>query len=180
MVLWYKANHKYNGHDFATVSRLYLNRYPNPFASHVISTDVIDVHVNDQGKLVQTKLICKKGRTPKFLTPFLGNIDKSWIIEKTEIDPQLKQLMCYTRNLDHTRILRIEEYTHFQEDQSGKMLSRSFVKFSSGFRILSIKDRIENWSLQRFGENLKRSRQGLKFVIENFHAQSRTDCLGLQ
>ncbi|ODV97541.1 hypothetical protein PACTADRAFT_47443 [Pachysolen tannophilus NRRL Y-2460] len=171
MVLWYKNSHEFN-YDFQTVSLAYFNRYPNPFASHVLSTDLIKIKIDSEGNLHQTKLIAKTGRLPKWCKPFLGKVNQTWIIEQTIVNPILKEMKTYTRNLDHTGIIRIEEYTTFNYSELENVTrSETYVKFSSGFRGFGIKDRIESWSHSKFDENLKKSRKGLSFVMDRFKHQ---------
>lgn len=171
MVLHYNSKHTYD-HTFETVTLAYFNRYPNPYSAHVKSTDTIDVFIDEQGRLHQTKLIKKSGRLPNFIKPFLGKITTSWIIENTIVDPKTKEMITYNCNLDHRKIIRVEEYNTYKFDFN-KKVTNSFVtvKFSSGFNQkfglgLGIKDRIENWSKNKFSDNLFKSREGLAIVME--------------
>lgn len=57
----------------------------------------------------------KTGRLPKWIKPLLGSkITSSWIIERTIVDPKERTMHTYTRNLDHTKVLRIEEYNIYR------------------------------------------------------------------
>lgn len=175
MVLYFHSRHTFN-HDFETVTLAYFNRYPNPFAGHVKSIDTIDRFVDSEGNLHQTKLIRKEGRLPRFIRPFLGQATSSWIVEKTMVDPISKIMRTYNCNLDHTRMLRVEERVDYQFDsKKGVTKSDTKVTFISGFKNLglglSVKDRIEDWSKRRFDENLKRSREGLKIVMDNVRSR---------
>ena len=134
MVLWHNNSHTF-GRSFDTVTIAFFNRYPNPYASHVLSIDTLSRHVDEEGKLVSTRLIKKKG-----------------------------VMLTYTRNLDHTKIIKVEEYQRFEKDGDNTQV-KSMVKFSSGFGI-GIRNRIESWSHQKFDENIKKSRQGMAFVME--------------
>ena len=67
---------------FETTSLAYFNRYPNPYAKHVLSIDTIESYIDNQGQLCTTRLIVKTGRLPNFIKPILGNSLNSWIIEK--------------------------------------------------------------------------------------------------
>ncbi|KAH3661232.1 hypothetical protein OGAPHI_006639 [Ogataea philodendri] len=167
MVLYFHNSHTYP-HTFETVSLAYFNRYPNPYSSHVLSTDTLDKHIDSEGRLHQTKLVMKAGRLPKWVKPFLGKISTSWIIERTVVDPKNKTMQTYTRNLDHTKIIQIEEHNQYTFDPtSNHTTNKITVKFSSGFRGLGIKNRIESWSKTKFDENLMRSRQGLRYVMDS-------------
>lgn len=171
MVLYYKNSHVYE-HNFQTVSLAYFNRYPNPYSAHVKSTDTIDVFIDEFGRLHQTKLIKKSGRLPKFIKPFLGKITTSWIIENTIVDPVKNEMLTYNCNLDHRKIIRVEEFNTYSSNLNFNNSTNSFVtvKFSSGFNQkfgLGIKDRIENWSKNKFSDNLFKSREGLKIVMDS-------------
>lgn len=172
MVLHYQSKHTYN-HTFETVTLAYFNRYPNPYSAHVKSTDTLEVYIDDLGRLHQIKLIKKSGRLPNFVKPFLGKITTSWIIENTIVDPNSKEMLTYNCNLDHRKIIRVEEYNTYKFDFH-KNVTNSLVTvlFSSGFTQrfglgLNIKDRIESWSRNKFSDNLLRSREGLNIVMEN-------------
>lgn len=172
MVLWYKSNNNYN-YSFDVVTYSWLNRYPNPFAKHVISVDTIEHQIDEKGNLHITRLIRKQGNVPTWAKPLFRNITTSWIIEKIKVDPQTKYMQTYTTNLEHTKIIRVQQYTNYVQKNNDHVDVISRVKFSSQFRQvygLGIKDRIENWSHSRFIENINKSRQGLLLVIKNFNA----------
>lgn len=166
MVLWHKNAHIFNN-DFDTVSLAFFNRYPNPYASHVLSIDTLSRELDTEGKLHTTRLIKKAGRLPRWSKPFLGRISESWIIEFSVVDPRQLSMRTYTRNLDHTKIIQVEEHTTYRQAErnirSTSCLSQ--VKFSSGFNV-GIRNKIEDWSRSRFDENIKKSRLGMAFVMQ--------------
>ncbi|CCH44192.1 hypothetical protein BN7_3751 [Wickerhamomyces ciferrii] len=168
MVLWYKSTHQYP-FNFETVSVAVFNKYPNPYASHVLSVDTIDRELKD-GKLYTTRLIKKIGKLPRWVKPFLGRINHSWIVEKTILDPMKQKMQSYTRNLDHTKIIRVEEYTTYESSPSSEDKTDVIynVKFSSGFKNV-IKDRIESYSHTKFQENIKNTKMGMSYVMQKCH-----------
>ncbi|ODV62294.1 Ups1p [Ascoidea rubescens DSM 1968] len=173
MVLWYKNGNEYN-YNFQTVSLAIYNKYPNPFSTHVLSVDTIENRIDSEGNLHRTRLIMKEGRLPIWAKPFLKNINRSWIIEKSIVNPQKKIMKLYTRNLDHTRILKIEEYSKYYFDSIiKKTIVKSQVKFSSTFKGLGIKDRIEKWSHKRFDDNIKKSSNGLLYVLKQLDEKTK-------
>ncbi|GME97447.1 unnamed protein product [Ambrosiozyma monospora] len=168
MVLYFKHAHSYK-HDFPTVSLAYFNRYPNPYSTHVKSTDTVEHFIDEEGRLHQTKIVMKTGRLPQFIKPFLGKISTSWIVEKSIVDPVNQTMQTYNCNLDHRKIVRIEEYATYKFNKKDNCTEcQTTVKFSSGFRnTLNLRDRIENWSKNKFDENMSRSTLGLKIVMDN-------------
>lgn len=165
MVLWHKNAHIFDN-DFSTVSLAFFNRYPNPYAAHVLSIDTLSRETDADGCLHTTRLIKKTGKIPRWSKALLGKITDSWIIEQSIVDPTRKVMKTFTKNLDHTSIMQVEEYTTYQCDKNTqKTLVSSQVKFSSGFKV-GIKNTIEDWSRTRFDENIKKSRLGMAFVMQ--------------
>lgn len=168
-MLYFNNSHTYQ-YDFPTVTLAYFNRYPNPYSRHVKSTDTIDTFIDAQGRLHQTKLLKKSGRLPSFVKHFLGKITTSWIIERSVVDPTSQTMKTYCCNLDHRKIIRIEEFNEFQYDPvKNETNCKVTVKFSSNLKMRfsnKLKDKIESWSLDKFKDNLTNSRIGFKLVLE--------------
>lgn len=151
--------------DFSTASTAYLNRYPNPYAKHVLSSDTIESYVDEQGRLRTIRLVVKTGLLPNFIKPFLGNRLNSWIIEKSIIDPKSKKVFAYSANVDHQRFVKVEEFVTYEGTEEGtKVLTK--VKFSSNS--VGFKQRIEQWSRDKFHQNMSNSRDGFLYVMEKF------------
>mmetsp|Transcript_3495 Transcript_3495/g.3402 ORF Transcript_3495/g.3402 Transcript_3495/m.3402 type:complete len:178 (-) Transcript_3495:130-663(-) len=166
MVQVFENAHVFN-HDFHTVSLAYLNRYPNPYAKHVLSIDTLERYVDSNGCLRTTKVIVKTGRLPKFIKPFLGTHLDSWIIEKTIINPKTNKMLSYTSNVDHRKFIRVEEYLKYSADSPFSTLVESKVRFSSN--LFGFKQKIEEWSRNKFSSNLANSREGLKYVVDKLN-----------
>lgn len=166
MVQIFKNDYVYN-HDFKTVSLAYLNRYPNPYAKHVLSIDTLDNHVDSLGNLVITKLMVKTGRLPAFIKPFLGTNLQSWIIEKTIINPKSNKLLTYSANIDHRRFIKVEEYLTYSKISDTATQVRGKVVFSSNF--VGFKQKIEDWGRTAFTSNIERSKHGLTHVMNELN-----------
>lgn len=162
MVQVLSTNFTYN-YDFPTTSAAYLNRYPNPFAKHVLSSDTLNTHVDLGGRLHTTRLVVKTGLLPDFIKPFLGRSVQSWIIERSIIDPKLQTLQAYSSNLDHHRIVKIEELLTYRCSRNQTRLECN-VRFLSN--LFGFKRRIEAWTKEKFSKNLPNLIQGFMYVIE--------------
>ena len=171
MVQFIKASNSYD-FDFSTASFAYMNKYPNPFAKHVRSTDTLEQYVDENGMLRTTKLVVKTGLLPLFIKPFLGSSLDSWIVEKLIIDPRLGTMKAYCANVDHRKFIKVEEYLHYQSEGARTHIS-SKVKFSSNFA--AMKERIEVWSHNRCQKNMSNSQEGLKYVMNKFKEKMRQE-----
>lgn len=109
-------------YSFPAVSLAYFLRYPNPYARHVIATDVIDRYVDpDTHRLHTTRLHLKKTKIPwgilRLLPKGIDGSDhsaQSYILETTVIDPAEGWMDAESRNLEWTGILSVVEKQHYQ------------------------------------------------------------------
>lgn len=166
MVQLLSTSHKYN-YSFATTLLAYLNKFPNPFAKHVLSCDTLDTSIDEQGRLCITKLVVKTGVLPSFIKPFLGlNVD-SYIIERAIIDPRRKEMQTYSANVDHRKVIKVEELLKYTcTDEETHILTQ--VRFLSNFG--GLKNRIEAWSRDKFNAQMGNLRKGLIYVLDKFRA----------
>jgi hypothetical protein len=104
---------------WSIVSLAFFLRYPNPYAAHVLSCDVISRTHTSQGTLLTTRLILKKGSLPKWAPKGIINRAESWILEESEVDPLGRVVRCKTRNLDHVKVMRVEEITTLRQTETG-------------------------------------------------------------
>ncbi|CCK68697.1 Ups1p KNAG_0B02550 [Huiozyma naganishii CBS 8797] len=171
MVLLHCNRDTFNS-DFDCVTSVVFNKYPNPYATHILSTDVIDRHLDRRGDvLFTTRLIRKQGRLPGWVQWIVGGvkISDSWMIEYSRVDRRRKVLTTYARNLDHTRVLKVEERTTYEYLPDRRATSvHSEVTFTSGLN--GIKHKIEALARAKFEESVKRSREGMSLVMQKIEA----------
>ena len=92
------------------VTLAWFLRYPNPYAQHVLSTDTIHQSLNPTtNRLTIVRLHLKRGKLPVWSKRFLSHISESWIVETTEVDLMAGRMETRMRNLDHKRVLYVEE-----------------------------------------------------------------------
>ncbi len=120
MVLTHTTNHTYS-HPFPTVTLAFFLRYCspqlNPFASHVLSTDTINSHVDPStGRLHTTRIHLKKSRLPPAIMKLLpstltgGTTDKaSYILETSVVDMREGWMATESRNLNFVGVLSVVE-----------------------------------------------------------------------
>jgi hypothetical protein len=104
---------------WSIVSLAFFLRYPNPYAAHVISCDVIDRHQTESGSLLTTRLILKRGALPRWAPQGIISRAESWVIEESEVDPFGKVVRCRTKNLDHVKVMQVEETQLFEQNEEG-------------------------------------------------------------
>lgn len=94
-------------------------RYPNPYSSHVLSCDVVSRTLSPSGTLLTTRLILKSGSVPRWAPQGIISRAESWVIEESEVDPNGRIMRCITKNLDHVKVMRVEERIVLSQQQDG-------------------------------------------------------------
>jgi 4-amino-4-deoxychorismate lyase len=125
MVKFYDTNYTYD-YSFSAVTLAYFLRYPNPYSTHVLSTDVIDRSVDPTtGRLSTTRIHVKRSRLPPAVLKLLpksvlGNVSSgtssSYILERSTIDVKEGWMETESRNLDWTGILSVVERQVYRRD----------------------------------------------------------------
>ncbi|KIK71382.1 hypothetical protein GYMLUDRAFT_235710 [Collybiopsis luxurians FD-317 M1] len=168
---------KYHSHSFfyddpwSIVSLAYFLRYPNPYASHIISCDVISRTVTPSGTLQTTRLILKRGSLPRWAPKGIISRAESWVLEESEVDPLGKTLRCTTKNLEFTKVMKMEESTFIRQTEDGKTAQTTEARVLSGFG-WGLTKRIESHGLNRFKAHVQRSREGVSLIL-NLIRESR-------
>ncbi|QRW00307.1 protein UPS2, mitochondrial [Ceratobasidium sp. AG-Ba] len=170
MVRFFSQSHLYE-EDWPTVTLAFFLRYPNPFAAHVLSCDVIDRAFMPSGTLRTTRLILKRGNAPKWLPRGVVPRSESWIVEESEVDPNGRQVSCTTQNLEHTKALRVIEHVSLRSTEDSRTLHTTEARFVSRFG-WGLTKRIENYASTKFRANIEKSRQGI-FLVLNLLRESR-------
>jgi len=160
---FFSNSHLYDD-PWSIVSLAFFLRYPNPYAAHVLSCDVISRSHTPQGTLLTTRLILKKGSLPKWAPKGIINRAESWILEESEVDPAGRVVRCKTRNLDHVKVMRVEEITTLLQAEDGKTLQTNEARIISRFG-WGLAKAIENHGLAKFKTNLQKSREGVSHIL---------------
>jgi len=118
MVKYFDTSFTYD-YSFSAVTLAYFLRYPNPYSTHVLSTDVIDRSIDPAtGRLSTTRIHLKRSRLPPAILKLLpksvlGNVSagnsSSYILERSTIDIKEGWMETESRNLDWTGILSVVE-----------------------------------------------------------------------
>ncbi|KAJ1740343.1 hypothetical protein LPJ55_001205 [Coemansia sp. RSA 990] len=166
MVKFFQQKHAYD-YSWNTVSCAFLNRYPNPFATHVLSADTVAHRLDTQtGELHITRLLRKTNSIPRWARSIMRGND-AYILEHVVVDPESGTLVSKTRNITHTRMLKVEEKQTLVADPFNidRTLCKNETSIVSNIGY-GLNSRIENFSLSRFSENIAKSRKGMLYVLD--------------
>lgn len=123
MVKFYESTFTHT-YPFPTVTLAYYLRYPNPFSTHVLSTDVIDRHFDPESQTLYTaRLHLKRSKIPSTVLNLLpssllgpsatsssGNsTSQSYVLERSIVNIKDGIMITESRNLELTGILAVVE-----------------------------------------------------------------------
>ena len=118
MVKFYESSFTYE-YSFPAVTLAYFLRYPNPYATHVLSSDVISRTVDPlTGQLHTLRVHRKSSRLPSAVIKLLpksvmgsvsGGRSESYVLESSTIDIKEGWMKTESKNLDWTGILSVVE-----------------------------------------------------------------------
>jgi 4-amino-4-deoxychorismate lyase len=122
MVKFCESSFTYD-YSFPAVTLAYFLRYPNPYSTHVLSTDVIERSIDSHGRLKTLRIHRKSSRLPPAVLKLLpksvlGNISggrsESYILETSTIDVKEGWMRTESKNLDWTGILSVVEKQEYK------------------------------------------------------------------
>ncbi|KAI8326278.1 MSF1-domain-containing protein [Martensiomyces pterosporus] len=166
MVKFYQQKFSYD-YSWNTVSYAFINRYPNPFATHVLTADTIDHRINPHtGELHITRLLRKTNSVPRWAKGIMRGND-AYILEEVVVNRQTGTLVAKTRNITHTRLMKVEEKQTLFADPSAaeRTLCKNETSIVSNIGY-GLNSKIENFSLSRFSDNIAKSRKGMLYVLD--------------
>ncbi len=123
MVKFYSANETYS-YPFAAVTLAYFLRYPNPYSTHVLSTDTIARHYDaEKQQLTTIRLHLKRSKLPSAVLKILprsilgasaSGESQTYILEKSVVDVKEGCMETESRNLEWTGVLSVIERVNFK------------------------------------------------------------------
>lgn len=157
MVKFYSSTDIYQ-YPFPAVTLAYFLRYPNPYSTHVLSTDTIARHFDpDTQRLTTVRLHLKRSKLPSAVLKILprsllgasaAGDTQSYILEKSVVDIKNGWMDTESRNLEWTGVLSVVERQVFRRPAmqaevdlktwqgiEGAARRHGFINFGSGAKV---------------------------------------------
>lgn len=174
------------------IARAFWIRYPNPFAPHVISTDILSRWVDPDTEQMYTRRLITKLAASSALPRWAFEMLKSratsasshgatrnaamqgFVIEDSIVDPTSSTLTTHTYNVSQAWLVKIEEWHKYVRDDEHP--DRTSVTITG--RVEGGKSRIarfcstklEKFVESRFHMQTHKSQQGFGYVLETQRA----------
>uniref|UniRef100_A0AC34F844 PRELI/MSF1 domain-containing protein n=1 Tax=Panagrolaimus sp. ES5 TaxID=591445 RepID=A0AC34F844_9BILA len=166
MKFWTSPIHIFD-YGFNEVSAVFFDRYPNTFAKHIVSEDVIDRKITEN-TIFTKKLIVKKGASflksvPNWMSR-LNTIQIVPTLEESIYDRKSNTLVTYTRNISHIELFNMDEKSVYREvDSNRTSLSRELFVSVKYPRLSSIIERI---LVMSFRGSIRKTLSGIQEKLE--------------
>lgn len=85
----------------------------------MLACDVISRSLTDEGTLKTTRLIKKTGAVPKWFPRGFVSRAETWVVEESEVDPEGRTVVSRTKNLDHVKVMQVQEDVVLREGEDG-------------------------------------------------------------
>lgn len=168
MKIW-TSEHTFN-HPWETVAQAAWRKYPNPMNPNVIGTDVIDRKVIN-GILHTHRLVSSKWGFPKWAQALIGQADFCYASERSEVDPNNRDMILKTRNLTFCNYIAVDEtvrYVPDPHDSEKTLLTQEAVVTVQGVPLTHY---MEDLLTSRISFNAGKGRQAMEWVIDKLESE---------
>ncbi|KAK4688437.1 hypothetical protein P7C73_g1677, partial [Tremellales sp. Uapishka_1] len=166
-------------YDFPHVHTLNClhRKYPNPFATHVLSVDTLARTIDPETGILRTERVLgiQQG-APKWISKLFSLPPTAYVREIVFVDPSTLKATCMSVNLSlaqYVSCLELITYTPNPAPGEGETghaapstLFHQRATIYSGFPTRLVARRIEKASVERFGANAGLGRRGFEWVLK--------------
>lgn len=172
----FKSEHSFD-YSWDEVSTANWRKYSpwNDKSTHVVAVDTLSRSVDQATGILRTeRLITCKQSAPQWVISLFGGDENSHVHEVSYVDPKAKKVTMVSTNLTWSNILSVRETVMYKPmlDNVTGTFSKDKTLFDQEARITAlaggwqkIKTKIEEASVERFGENAKKGREGFESVL---------------
>jgi len=182
MVQFLNRDHIYD-HPWFRVTTAFWRKYPNPLSPHVIDIDILNRHMDEQGRLHTTRLITCKGHVPDWISKAVGGKNWCFVLERSVVDLKNQTLVMKSRNISYENLIQVHEtctYDTFanknEEEEENSSVSTSKTRFTQQAKIVvpiwGFSDKVENLTLDNFHKNAKKGLEVMECLCNNIKQET--------
>lgn len=164
----FESNHHFE-YSWEQVTAANWQKYPNKISAHVISVDVLNRSIDVERKILRTeRLIACKQSIPSWLSYIVGAHENSYVREISEVDLINKTLVMKSMNLTMNHLLLVNETVTYKPDvelPNSRTTFNQTAEITAFGSISRICDKLEEWSVDRFGQNAKTGKLAFESVL---------------
>lgn len=115
------------------------------------------------------RLITCKQSAPRWLMKFVGGTEESFVREISEVDLSRRTVTLRSMNLTGSNFVSVQETVIYSPDPTApelRTLFRQDARITAYGAFSRLCGAIEDWSVERFGQNAIKGRLGFEAVLE--------------
>lgn len=115
------------------------------------------------------RLITCKQSAPRWLMKFVGGTEESFVREVSEVDPSRRTVTLRSTNLTGSNFVSVQETVIYSPDPispESRTLFKQDAQITAYGAFSRLCGAIEDWSVERFGQNATKGRLGFEAVLE--------------
>lgn len=159
-------------YPWETVTQAFWLKYPNPFSTHVLASDIIERYIDREGKLRTKRLLLKVSSVPSWGRSLI-NVPEAYIIEESVVDPLAASMSMTTSNLSFSALMFIQERQEFHRHPERP--EWTFVQTEATFQSKlswGLRNAIESFCQAKFHSNLAKSRKAILYILDRLRQNS--------
>ncbi|KAF2771291.1 MSF1-domain-containing protein [Teratosphaeria nubilosa] len=139
----------------------------NDQSTHVVAVDTLSRTLDPATKILRSeRLITCKQNAPQWIQTLLGGGDVSHVYEVSYVDPVAKKVTMCSQNMTWSELISVQEKVVYRPGKEGRTVfeqSARIVALCGGWQ--RIRNKIEEFSVERFGQNADKGRRGFERVL---------------
>lgn len=162
MKFW-SSEHIFN-HCWDRVTQAVWRKYPNDLNPNVKTMDVLDRHVDEEGRLHTLRLVGSEGFLPSWVCNMIGVNNLCYAYEHSVVDPVKKTMVMGSRNMTLSGFVDVEEtltYSQHEDNDRTRLTQDAIIKVFG----ISFKDYFEGLIKSTMASNASKGRQAMEMVI---------------
>jgi len=166
MARYFTTEHSHP-YPWEQVAQAVFQRYPNPFATHVLSEDTLHREIIDDNVLYTRRVLTKTNKVPSWGERWIkGLVRRVPLVEESYVDSASRSITMYTRSIGYTSFMVAVEKITFQPcpQEPGHTVALKQGWVESNF--YGLRSAIKNFGMESFKRNITRSTQGFNHVLE--------------
>uniref|UniRef100_A0A8D0DQN6 PRELI domain containing 3B n=1 Tax=Salvator merianae TaxID=96440 RepID=A0A8D0DQN6_SALMN len=170
MKIW-TSEHTFD-HPWETVTTAAMQKYPNPMNPSVVGVDVLDRHVDPNGKLHSHRLLSTEWGIPSIVKSLIGACrTRTYVQEHSIVDPVKKVMELNSTNISFTNLVSVDEklvYKPHPHEPKKTVLTQEATICVKG---VSVSSYLEGLMENTISSNAKKGREALEWVIKKLNAE---------
>uniref|UniRef100_A0A6Q2XAV4 PRELI/MSF1 domain-containing protein n=1 Tax=Esox lucius TaxID=8010 RepID=A0A6Q2XAV4_ESOLU len=159
-------------HPWETVTKAAMQKYPNPMNPGVVGVDVLNRHVDTQGRLCSNRLLSTEWGLPSLAKTLIGiTRTNTYIQENSVVDPKEKTFELQSSNISCTNIVSVDEkltYRPHPQDPQKTILTQEALISVKG---ISLSSYLEGLMAKTISANAGKGREAMEWVIRRLNTE---------